>query len=337
MGGLETHVSNICERMADKHDVTVFTTDPSGKLKREEVVNGVLVRRFKVFAPGNAYFISFALLGACRKSKYDILHAHNYHALPLFCSQFSQFRKFIVTPHYHGHGSTLFRDSLLKLYKPFGGKVLKIADTIVSVSDYERRLILRDFKLDKEKTIEIPNGVEWKEFQGLIKEKDSETSTILYVARLEHYKGIQFAISALPLLSDNIHLDIVGDGSYKRELVQLSERLRVKHRINFYQNLERNVLIQKYYNADLVLLLSKYEGYGTVVAEALATGTPCIVTNTSALTQWIDNNNCFGIDYPIKIEQLAVLINKVIGKAVEGVNLWDWDDVAKQLELLYLK
>jgi len=314
----------------------VFTTDPSEKLKKDEMINGVIVRRFKVFAPGDAYYISFSMLEALIKSRYDIVHGHNFHALPLFFSQFSHFRKYIVTTHYHGHGSTPFRDLLFKLYKPLGKRILKAADTIVSVSEYESRLLRQDFKIDSAKTIVIPNGVNWNEFQGFHKKRDKGKSIMFYVSRLENYKGIQFAIRALPLLNDKIHLEIVGSGSYKHELIQLSEQLRVSHRVHFYQNLERQILIEKFFNADLVLLLSKYEGYGTVVAEALASGTPCIVTKTSALTQWIDNKNCFGIEYPVEIEKLAALINNVIGKTVEGVNLLDWDDIASQLELLYL-
>ena len=73
-----------------------------------------------------------------------------------------------------------------------------------------------------------------------------------------------------------------------------------------------------------------------MLAHTLASSTPCIVTKTSALTQWVDNKNCFGIEYPVEIEQLATLISRVIGKEVEGVDLLDWDDVAGQLDLLYL-
>ena len=50
IGGLEEHVSKISECLASRHDVNVFTTDPSGKLKKIETVNGVNIRRFSAFA-----------------------------------------------------------------------------------------------------------------------------------------------------------------------------------------------------------------------------------------------------------------------------------------------
>jgi glycosyltransferase involved in cell wall biosynthesis len=82
-------------------------------------------------------------------------------------------------------------------------------------------------------------------------------------------------------------------------------------------------------------MLSKYESFSIVVAEALASKVPCIVANTSALKEWIDNKNCFGIDYPISIERLAQLINSVIGREVGDVQLWDWDDVVTEVLKVY--
>jgi glycosyltransferase involved in cell wall biosynthesis len=330
----------VSERLAGKHEVTVFTTDPSGELKREEIINGVSVKRFRAFAPGDAYYISPGLLRELRACAFDVVHGHNYHALPLFFSRLANFKKLIITPHYHGHGSTFFRDILIKCYKPFGRTVINDADMVVSVSDYEKRLLMEDFKVEPDRITVIPNGINRNEFRDIKKRAGKgpdEKLIILSVARLEKFKGIQFAISALPLLDERIHLEIVGKGPYKDGLLQLCERLGVTHRVHFYQDLERSVLLEKYLNADLFLLLSKYEGFGIVVAEALASGTPCIVANRSALTQWVDGKNCFGIDYPVNIGSLASLITEVIGQKVSKVDLWDWDDVTKHLELLYLK
>ena len=74
IGGVETHVQRISEILSRKHDITVFSGDPSGKLPREEEINGVLVRRFKIFAPGDAYHLSFEMIKELKKAgkkKYD--------------------------------------------------------------------------------------------------------------------------------------------------------------------------------------------------------------------------------------------------------------------------
>ncbi len=90
------------------------------------------------------------------------------------------------------------------------------------------------------------------------------------------------------------------------------------------------------------MLLSKLEAFGISVAEAVASKTSCILAKTSALNEWVDYENCFGIDYPIDIGELVRLINEIIGKEVKGVvreldgkKLWSWEKVVKELEKVY--
>jgi 1,2-diacylglycerol 3-alpha-glucosyltransferase len=115
----------------------------------------------------------------------------------------------------------------------------------------------------------------------------------------------------------------------------LAREMSVSERVRFYQDLPRTELLQKYADADLFVLLSRYEAFGISVAEALASRTPCVVSNTSALAEWIDNTNCFGVNYPVKIEELSRTLNEVIGKRVGEVKLWDWDDVVRRLTEVY--
>ena len=327
------HVRNISERLAEQHVVTVYTTDSSG-VPREEELNGALVRRFSSFSPNNAYYVSLGMLRELRKSQFDIVHGHNYHALPLFFSRYANRKRFIVTPHYCGHGATIFRDILVSLYRPFGRKIFQEADKIIALCNYEKDLLIKDFQIEGSKIVVIPNGVNLKNFQS-IERKKREHNTILYVGRLEKFKGVQYAIQALPLLEENIRLEVVGKGPYREELVGLAMRLGVAHRTDFRQDLDDRELLHRYANADLFVQLSKYEAFGITVAEALASKTPCIVANTSALKEWVDSENCFGIDYPITIDQLARLISEVIGRKVGEVKLWDWEQVVNELIKVY--
>lgn len=334
IGGVEEHVKNISERLAKEHEVTVFTCDPSGNLPKEEKINGVLIRRFKSFSPSNAYHMSFDMLKELRKSKFDIVHGHSYHAFPLYFCQYAGRKQLVVTSHYHGHGHTPIRDFLMKLYKPFGQKVLVHSDKIIAVSQYEKELLLNDFTIDENKISVIPNGVDLSEFDNL-GTLPRETKTILYVGRLEEYKGVQYIIQALSLLDKDFCLEIVGKGPYTSKLVKLVDKLGLSNRVKFYQDLTREELLKMYAKAGVFVLLSQHEAFAITIAEALALKTPCIVANTSALTEWIDNKNCFSINYPIEADKLAGLITKVIGKKVGDVKLWDWDEVAQRVESEY--
>ncbi len=334
IGGVEEHVKNISERLAKEHDVTVFACDPSGKLPREEKINGVLVKRFNSFSPGDAYHISLEMARELKKSEFDIVHGHSYHALPLYFARNARAKKFMVTPHYHGHGHTPIRNLFIKLYKPLGKRIFDRADKIIAVSNYEKQQLLNDFTMDENKIRVIPNGINLTEFVDL-KAIPKELRTILYVGRLEEYKGVQYIIQTLPLLDKNFCLGIVGKGPYKANLKTLIDKLRLSDRIRFYQDLPRQELLKMYAKAGVFVLLSQHEAFSIVIAEALASKTPCIVSNASALSEWIDNENCFGIDYPMNNAKLAELINKVVGKNVGDVKLWDWDEVTQKVARLY--
>lgn len=342
-GGILVHVQNISERLAKKHDVTVYATNQGQRFPRYELKNGVKVERFDCYAPNEAYYLSWEMLMRLRKVRFDIVHAHGYHAFPLHFASIAKCDKFIVTPHFHGVGHSTFRNSLVRLLKPFGKRSFEKADRIIAVSEYEKSLIREQFGFGVDRVTVIPNGVSFSEFSGLKKRKHSLKS-ILYVGYLTEFKGPQYLVEVLPKLADDVILEIVGRGPLKLFLEKRSRKLNVYDRIRFSQNLSRRELLQKYADADVFAMLSKYEAYSIVVAEALTAGTPCIVAKSSALTEWVDGETCFGIDFPVSMEKLANLINSVIAKGVEkhswekwtNNKIVDWNGVAERTESVYL-
>lgn len=333
-GGVESNVKEVCERLAKKDfEVEVLTTDPTGELVKEEIVNGVSVKRFRSWAPNDAYCFSNELRRYLKKNSnnYDIVHAHSYHAIPaLYAAQTKNKNKFFFNPHYHGSGHTYLRSLLHVPYKLLGKRIFQKADRIICVSHYEKSLISKDFNIREEKVAVIPNGVNSQEFRSLRK-REKNHRAVLSVGRLEKYKGLQHLIRVLKRLNNDVVLEIVGKGPYKETLVELSKKLGVYDRVRFSQDLPRTKLLQKYADADVFVLLSKYEAYGISVAEALASRTPCIVANTSALREWVDGKNCFGIEYPINYHELQDLINKVMGRQVKELKPPTWDEVTAKL------
>lgn len=116
IGGVETHVKEISERLVKRgFEVEVVTTDPSGKLSKDDEINGVEVRRFRSLAPYDAYFFAPQIYFYLKKANCDLIHAHSYHALPAFFAALAKRdRTFVFTSHYHGKGHTVLRNILHK-------------------------------------------------------------------------------------------------------------------------------------------------------------------------------------------------------------------------------
>lgn len=220
-------------------EVEVLATDPSGKLKRAEEIEGIRVRKFKSYAPSNAYFFSPELWSYLKKHSrdYDLIHAHNFHAFPALYAALSRPKKFVFTPHYHGHAHSFFRNLLFGIYRLYARRIFHQANAVICVSRFERELILRDFK---PKRVElIPNGVNFD-----FAEKRKAGNKILFVGRIEKYKGLDFVVKALKILPE-FRLKIVGDGSYKGKIIKLAKRLGVLERVSFFQDLSREELVKR--------------------------------------------------------------------------------------------
>ena len=111
---------------------------------------------------------------------------------------------------------------------------------------------------------------------ALLKRFSPFSPKLLVVARLEAEKNVALAITVFSKVAPkDACLMIVGEGSLREELSRLAHILKVKH-VFFEVGPE----VAPYYAlADLVLVPSKYEGYGLVIVEALAAGKPVLSTD----------------------------------------------------------
>ena len=336
-GGVENHVREISRRLAKKYDVEVICADRNN---RGEVVemNGVKIRRFKAISPNNAYFFAPQIFSYIKDSDFDIIHAHNYHAFPaLFASLAKDDRKFIFTPHYHGVGSTTFRNLLNKFYKFLGYEIFKRADKIICVSNYEKEIVRRDFGISEEDIVVIPNGINVQEIKKA-KPFEFDGALILYIGRLEKYKNIHFVIEAMKYLPEDFYFYIGGKGNYERNLKNLIYKLGLEGRVRFLGYIPDEEKYRWMKTCSLFVNLSSVEAFGMTVLEALAAGKPVIVNDKGGLREIAEK---FDGVLPVCVErlsagQLASIIKGVTGRSVSAdVGEYDWGRVVDRIEEVY--
>jgi glycosyltransferase involved in cell wall biosynthesis len=343
IGGIETHVYEISKRLAKDNEVCVYTTDPTGKLPKQEIIDGIKVFRFKSFAPNEAYFFSPQLYFALRKQSCDILHAHSFHAFPAFLAYRSlrKFKKFIFTPHYHPVASTPLRDFMHKFYDRLQVELFLKAYKIICVSNYEVDLISKRFNIPKEKLIKIPNGIDTESFRNLPDNRNKDIFQILYVGRLEKYKRVHWILLALKEILDKspnkkIHFTIVGSGPFEKELIKIVNDLGLNDFVDFKSNLNRRELIEEYCKCDVFVMPSEYEAFSISTLEALSCGKPVIVTNIGFLSE-IAKNNGYTIESK---EDIAKDLLLVAGNGIK-VNFdfkkYSWGNIANQTLKIYVE
>jgi glycosyltransferase involved in cell wall biosynthesis len=178
----------------------------------------------------------------------------------------------------------------------------------------------------------IPNGLNVHRFAGATPEERGRPY-LLCVGRLERYKGVQNVIQSLPELPD-FDLLVAGAGDYHQELKRVARNEGVTDRVTFLGYVEDERLPRLYAGATAYVTLSEFEAYGMTVAEALASGTPCVVREAGALCNWADRPDCAGVA-SIKPEAVARAVQDAMDRNTPADPLPTWDDVTDRVLARY--
>lgn len=331
-GGVETQVQEISERLVERgHSVTVVTADADRNLPRKETRNGVRVRRHRALTLDGAFHFAPRVTSTVRRSNSDIVHVHNVHSLPLLFGILGAKGPVVATPYYHGASASGLRNYFWYAYRPIVGAALRRVSQVTAVSDWERTRIADDFHVDADV---IPIGLN----RGLFEKatgREHNQPYLLCVARLEKYKGIQHVIRALPEFEDpEYNLLIAGDGPFHDELERIARKIGVEDRVTFLGTVGHEKLPAIYAGADVYLSLSSFESYGITVAEALASGTPCVVRSGSALEAWADHAACVCTS-SVSPNDVLEATNEARNQTPVAESIPEWSDVVDQFITLY--
>lgn len=236
-------------------------------------------------------------------------------------------------------------------------KTCKRADAIVTVSEFSKQEIVKYLGVDPNKILVTYNGVDFAKFHpGYPSENIKKVKArfgiqreyFLYIGTLEPRKNIGRLIEAYALLK-----------SRRKSIPQLVLAGRKGWAYNeiFYKiksfRLEKDIIVTGYLSeADKPLLLcgalaflfvSLYEGFGIPPLEAMACGTPTIVSNCSSLPEVVGESALLA--EPNSIESIASKMESIIDDSelraflakcgTERAQKFDWDKPAAKLLDLY--
>lgn len=314
-GGPGKALLDLCGALARKgQDVTIYTTnaDARGKL---EVPLGMPVTEggFKVFYfPVNFakhYKFSSLFAKALKKniSFFDIAHIHSLFQFPTLAAAHycRKFRKpYIIRPLGQLDPFVLKRHSLRKkIYLGmFERKNLEAASGVHCTTEVERDwckslgLKIRDFV--------IPMGVDLRVFRdapdfGTMGSKYPQLQgkkVILFLSRINFKKGLDILVKAFALLSrerNDVHLLIAGpdDEGYGRKVKNWLIKKGVLGRVTFAGMLLGRDKLAAFRDSDLFVLPSYSENFGMAVIEAMACGTPVLISDKVGIYKEVKENN----------------------------------------------
>jgi len=190
-----------------------------------------------------------------------------------------------------------------KLVFPFGfNEEIAISEFVQGKLD--RRLIAR---ILRKKSILCYNGIgeiyfENRENRDGLVDLQEQHPLIGVVGRLVKQKGHAYLLEALKLVlkSRPVHIWVIGSGPLEKELRQQAVQMNIEEYVHFLG--PRGDLVDVYRHLDILVSSSLWEGFPTVLLEAMASGTPIIATDVSG-SQEIIKNGITGLLVPPKSSQ----------------------------------
>jgi len=146
--------------------------------------------------------------------------------------------------------------------------------------------------MDADKITVHYTGVDLDHF-GIVDREEAKTALgvsgkiVLCVGALIPRKGQDLLIRALPSIPD-VTLLLAGQGQYRRTLEKLAEELKVDRRVGFLGSIPHHKLPRVFAAADVMALPSSSEGLANAWVEALACGTPIVITDVGGARELVD-------------------------------------------------
>jgi len=241
----------------------------------------------------------FALNRVIARYKLDLFHSTNF-MIPLFASNVKLVATIhdlipLIYPHYTPKAK---KTRLYPIYALLMKWIGRRADLILADSRHSQEDIIRALKIPEEKVKRVYIGVDEK-FKPTTKvsfpKKISEYYQIkppyfLYVGRHDPYKNIEGLVRAyseyLKEVPDGAQLVITGkeDRRYP-EAARWCKKNGLLGKVLFTNYIPDETLLSLYQHALAVVLVSKYEGFGLPVLEAMACGVPVLCSNVASLPE----------------------------------------------------
>jgi glycosyltransferase involved in cell wall biosynthesis len=314
VGGIETHLQALCDRLRESHDVQVFV---AGDRRRDEdaVVDGVAIHRVGV---------QFKIAGApvcptmpwkIRRAGADIVHVHLPNPAAMLAVLASGYRGPLVAT---WHSDVVRQRWLAKIFEPIKRRFLANCAAVIATSpNYVESS--PDLCRLRKRTVVIPYGVAIEQFRDppaaaiAAIRRGRSSPLILAVGRLVYYKGFDYLVRAMARIDATLLL--VGDGPLRHSLERAARELGVASRIEFLGEMQPRDIVPYYHAADLFVLpsIARSEAFGIVQLEAMACGKPVVNTNLDSGVPFASLDGVTGITVePANADALAGGINRLL-------------------------
>ena len=202
---------------------------------------------------------------------------------------------------------------------------------IIATTPVQRQRLIDNYSLSDERLEMIPPGYDDNKFypmaeasKTMLKEKfDLKNNSILALSRLANNKGLDLLVKAFALVvEDGFDAELIlAIGHEERseleqviyeEIIEIVKTNNLEDKVRFTGFISDDDIADVYRACDLFVLSSRYEPFGMTAVEAMACGTPAIVTKHGGLCQVLEDGVSAIISDPFNTKEFAEDISAVL-------------------------
>lgn len=191
-------------------------------------------------------------------------------------------------------------------YKWLLPKILPACLRTLVVSEHTRRDVIQKYGLDPSRVALVYNSLREQFFEpqfGSQPEGFEPSPYFLFVGTFAPRKNLETVIRAFARIHAEVPEKLVVvayQDRWQAAMQRLCAELAVLDKVAFYAGLKDSELAYLYRHATGLILLSEYEGFGFPPLEAMATGTPALVSDATSLAEVVADaaitSSCRDID-----------------------------------------
>jgi len=224
-----------------------------------------------------------------------------------------------------------------------------VADLVLTVSNRMAGQLEKRFGVPKEKLRVFYNAIDAAPFDRKARREEfgfsADSKIVLYNARLSIQKGPEFFVRAAAKVAEKepkARFIVSGSGDLLPRLTEMAVELGIADKIKFLGFTPFEEVPLLYAISDLYVLPSVSEPFGITVLEAMASGTPVIVSKTSGVSEIV--KHCLTVDFwdvdemaakMIGVLRYAVLHDEMASNAKPEARRFSWDQVASETKWFY--
>lgn len=328
-GGQVTYVLELSKAMAKQgKKVDIYTRKFAGKKQVENVCRNVRIIRIpcggknfipkeKLFPYLNTYVKNMKEFMRKEKLNYDIIHSHYWDA-GYVAMKLAESAGYFFVHTFHSLGAwkkELMGGAAKDMEKLYCFKqrikcekeIFKKVRALVMTSREMIKISRKFYNYTGENNIVLPAGVNINIFRPLKKHEkerkiDVPQNYIFWVGRFDTNKGLLCLLRGFykTITTAKDLFLVIGGGSthpkpkekrLKKELQKFIDENQIKNRVFFTRHIKDELMASYYRKAKFFVLPSKFEPFGMTAAEAMASGTPLVVSNRAGIIKYLKNKH----------------------------------------------